>query len=359
MSEFAPIKTGRGSLLQNGVPKRARLREGLIASNGLMVRGVVTATYVQDDAHPHYQGSKPQLAVYCDVLCYTGNANTRYRFLRQVPVSQDVGGMQRGRIWKPRATTIDITTVPLDTSVGGTGSNIANWDGDHVLIGFMGNSLNQPVILRGMPHPAVDTGNTGKDIGHRLTLKKADGDPDFLKHHGTFFGIKDAGDFIIDTTFANDGNLLPDGTEAPNAMDGSGAHLHQLPETATWKVKLVDIGGTIPSVEMTVSKTELKHVIMDTLGDLLLQIGGGATLKVEGQDSQAKLTLGDGAKHVAIGEQLQTWWGTVKAVLDAFGAHTHTGVTPGPGLTGTPVAPLITPGYAATNTSTKVAIPDL
>jgi hypothetical protein len=353
-SQYEATEIGAGTLMQSGVPKRVLRASGFNRAGGLLLRGVVLNTWVLDDPkHPFASDlNGTPVAVYCDVLCY----GPRWRFITNCLVSQEVGGMQRGRVWKPRATGLDKTALPVDPNKG---SNPANWDGDHVLVGFIEDNLNQPIILRSIPHPSVDTGNEAKTPGHRMTLKLADGDPDFWKHHGSFYGVKNNGDFVVDTTWANDGSLLPDCKESPNAMDGSGAHLHQLPETATWKVKLMDVGGTIPSVEMTVSKTELKHVIMDALGDLLLQIGGGATLKVEGQDSQAKLTLGDGAKHVAIGEQLQTWWGTVKAVLDAFGAHTHTGVTPGPGLTGTPVAPLITPGYASTNTSTKVAIPDL
>jgi hypothetical protein len=114
----------------------------------------------------------------------------------------------------------------------------------------------------------------------------------------------------------------------------------------------------IAVAELTIAKTELKHAILDALGDLLLQIGGGDTLKVESNGPDAKLTLGDGLAHVAIGEQLQTWWSTVKAALDAFGGHTHS-VPAGPGVSGPPIPSLSTPDYAPTNTSTHVAIPDM
>ena len=355
-NQFEATRTGVGNVIQSGVPKQTPRASGFNKANGLLLRGVVLNTWVLDDPkHPYANDPNAQpLAVYCDVLCY----GSRWRFLTNCLVSQEIGGIHRGRVWKPKAARIDKTLVPVNPSQGG---NPANWDGDHVLIGFMDDNVNQPVILRGIPHPSADTGNETKDAGHRLTLKLADGDPDFWKHHGSFYGIADNGDFQVDTTFANDGKTLtPEAKELPNAMDGSGAHHHLLPETAVFDIKLVDATGAIASVSFTIDKTQLEHLITDPSGKVLLNIGGGATLKVEGTDNLAKVTIGDGAAHVVLGEQLQTWWGIVKTALDLFGsAHTHGGVTPGPGASGPPIPPLSTPAYGAMNNSTHVAIPDL
>ncbi len=86
----------------------------------------------------------------------------------------------------------------------------------------------------------------------------------------------------------------------------------------------------------------------------------GITLTLEGKDGDAKLTLGDGAKHVAIVEALQTLWTSLKSTLDVWGGaggHTHLSAAPG-SPTGPPVPPLSTPAWDTSINSTKVSIPD-
>jgi len=81
----------------------------------------------------------------------------------------------------------------------------------------------------------------------------------------------------------------------------------------------------------------------------------GATLKVEGKDADAKLTIGDGAKHVAIVEALETFYTTLKGKLDAFDAHIHpTGVGP----SGPPNPMIVADPWDSAINSTKISIPD-
>lgn len=340
--------------MQSGIPSRWIPDSGTLRSQGLLLRGVVTATYVVDDANHPRKDDEP-VAIYCDVLCYSGPVSVRWRFLPGVLVSQDLGALHRGQIWKPRATTMDITGDTLDLNQA---SNPAAWDGDHVLVGFLDDSLNMPVILRGIPHPSADVGNEAKTVGHRMKLKVADGDPNFWKHHGAFFGVADNGDWQVDTSYAYDGKLpTPDGKEPPTVpTDGRGSHLHTLPKNATFKIRLVDADGTTQVAELTLSATELKQVFANAAADLLLQIGTGATLKVEGKDATAKLTLGDGSAHVAIAEQLQTWWGTVQTEFIRWAPLVEAALN----SLGFPITPpLVVPAYSSTITSTKVRIPDL
>jgi hypothetical protein len=89
-------------------------------------------------------------------------------------------------------------------------------------------------------------------------------------------------------------------------------------------------------------------------GAVEITFDGGNTIKLENKDADATLTLGDGAKHVAIVEALQTLWGKLNLYLDA---HTHpTGVGP----SGPPAAPgpIPSPPWEAVINSTKVSIPD-
>ena len=347
MGEWQQQVTPSGSRIQSGIPKRFSSGGSALRAGGLLLRGVVVATYVLDDPKHPFKGNNPKGAVvYCDVLCYSGTTATRWRFIPNVLVSQEIGGMHRGRVWKPRAATLEITGKPIDWNKE---INPAQIDADHVLVGFLDDNFNLPVILRGIPHPGADIKNDTKDPGNRINLLVADGDPDFWKHHGSYFGVDDNGDFVVNTACANNGSLLPTGEENPPPVDGSGSQNHYLPQHAKYLLQLLDMSNPtapVPVLEMQIQKT-----------DLGLKVGVGAvnTLKVELADTMAKLTLGDGTKHVPIVETLQAFYTALKAKLDAFDAHTH---TDGMGGTGVPSPTIVADPWDATINSSKVSIPN-
>ena len=95
-----------GGRIQSGVPSEMHpIRTH--SARGLLLRGVVTATYLIDDSsHPERRDNSEPLAVYCDVLIYSSMARQQFNFLPKVLVSQETGGMHRGRVWKPRAATL-------------------------------------------------------------------------------------------------------------------------------------------------------------------------------------------------------------------------------------------------------------
>lgn len=324
--------------IQAGLPLRA-VRPQYERMNGLLMRGVVTATYEVDNTqHPvlTLDPNVTPVAVYCDVLCYTSMVNQRWQMLKQVLVSQPIGGMHRGRVWKPRAAKIDTTESEIDLD---RATNPAFLDGDHVLVGFIDDNPNTPIILRGIPHPSGDVGNTDKPVGQRLNLKVADGDPDFWKHHGSYFGISDSGDFVVDTCLANDGSIDSKGNEPDAPEDGSvGNQIYRLPK------------GSKVTVEID-----------------------GDTLKLENADGDAILTLGDGAVHATIYEALEAFWNnTMLPKFVAFDAHVHANPStyiapliplPGPPVPVTPVTvppapPLGAPTLATNIKSSKTKIPD-
>lgn len=333
MTRWTAAYNGDGALLQSGVPKMV----GSTPQPGLLLRGVVVRTYVFDSPESPYtvatNAPPEKQAVYCDVWCY----GSVYRgHLPRVLVLQGPGaGLQEGRIWKPRAATLDVTGAPVDPDLA---TNPANLDGDHVLIGFIDHADNQPVILGGLPHPSSDIGHGDEALGHRMRLHEADGDPDFQKHHGSFYGVDTSGNFIVDLTRAHDGKYLGTGVEpAPSFTAPSGN----------------------PSGNYTVRLPQGAAVT--------LEIAGGATLRVEFKDGDAELQLGDGAMHAAIVEHLEEFWTTtVKPWLDAFraqvAAHTHiyafgptlpaTGGTPP--VTATPLAP----DWDGSINSSKLSLPD-
>lgn len=363
MTRWKSSKVG-SARIQSGIPMRA-VNPRYEQANGLLFRGVVTATYVIDDPeHPSLtlDPNVPPVAVYCDVLVYSSMANQRFSMLKQVLVSQEVGAMHHGRIYKPKATTVDIASQTLDPDHA---SNPANMDGDHVLVGFIDGSTNTPVILRGIPHPSRDVGNTGKEIGNRMQLKVADGDPDFWKHHGSYYGIEDNGDYTVDTTFANSGEVDAGGVEPAPPTDGSGSQRFWLEQNAEHEVTLWDMGT--PS-----SPSEVAKITLDK-DKWRLSFGQGETLKLEDKDGNATLTLGDGAVHAAIFESLETFWNmTIKPKFDAFDRHVHANpstyvfpLIPLPGLpvsvvpvTVPPLPPFVCPTLATNIKSNKTKIPN-
>jgi len=222
--------------------------------------------------------------------------------------------MHRGRVWKPRAATVDISGKDISDTL-----NPGQVDGDHVLIGFLDNNWNEPIILRGLPHPMQDEGLIDDDVGHRIRLKLTDGDPDFLKHHGSFYGIDNSGNFVVDTTQANQGEIDQYGHEPDAPTDGKGNWDIQLPENAKIHVK----------------------------------INNDETLTIEKQGSDAILTLGDGAVKVAIADHLETLYSLVKTWLSA---HTHKDSTGGETLPSTQAGTL--PSWDSKINSDKITCPD-
>jgi len=102
---FGPKMTPGGSRLQAGLP-RTLSRRTTTTPQGLLLRGVVVATYVlDDDNHPaaleRSDDDQTPRGVVCDVLCYSSTPNARWAFFRGVQVAQDRAGIHSGRPWKP------------------------------------------------------------------------------------------------------------------------------------------------------------------------------------------------------------------------------------------------------------------
>ena len=348
MEQFGTMTVGTGFRYQSAVPTQAAASSGFNRANGLLLRGVVVKTYeVDNPQHPMVLDTP--VAIYCDVLTYSGPTGVRWRGLTNVLVSQEIGGMQRGSIWKPRATTMNINNLAVDVD---SGPQPSTWDGDHVLVGFMDDSLSQPVILRGIPHPSSDAMNELKPIGNRMSLKLLDGDPSFWKHHGSFFGVEDVGDFVVDTTQANTGMLLPGGQEMPPPVDGTGSQLYNLPKDAKYSIVLNDMSPTIlptPGIPIPVCQFELTQtqfqILMLTLNSLQLAGSGPATT----------LTIGDGAKSVPIAERLQAFYTTLQGKLTAFDNHLH---ATGTGPSGPPIPVIAADPWDPLINSLHVTIPN-
>jgi len=352
MKPFAPHRLPSGTTLQSGIPTRPAPSD-LSTPNGLLARGAVTQTYViGSDEHPATGNSALYgTAIYCDVLLYTAINGMRWQTLRKVPVAQDRGGLHGGHIWKPRAATMDITGATMDLQKG---TNPGNLDGDHVLIGFLENALNQPIILGGIPHPAVDKGNDNFEIGKRFRLLEGDGDPDLHKHHGSYYGVDDQGNWISDTSFAHDGQLGSDGVEPDPPTDGKGSQARKAPKDATVEDQLLDMSSPAAPIIHALNKLEqnLYEVLLD---------GGKAAVDVQGGDGDATTVLGDGGVKAAIADHLETFYsgaGGIQPTLETWGGPTGHVRPTAWGPSGPPAPVLTMPAWAPAINSNKLKFPD-
>lgn len=344
VNQYAGQVVGAGTRIQAGVPSGPVRADR--SARGLLLRGVVLNAFVADSkGHPREdwadQAEGPPWHVYCDVLAFTDQPGQRWLRLRGVMVAQPgPSGLHRGRMWRPRPSSINLSgpTAELDQTV-----NPADLDGDHVLVGFLGDSFDQPVILASLPHPQVDLGHQDGPAGQRLHLVEADGDPDLTRHHGVTWGVDDHGDWQVDSRRANSGEIEPArGFDEPvPPTTGKGAQTYLLPKDTQYRVVLQDMANPSAPVDKLVFRLDA--------GGLTLELEG-ATVQAAGKDATATFKVGGGAVAVAIANHLQTLYTQLKAVFDA---HTH---ATGTGPSGAPASPA--PAWDAAIKSTKVTIPD-
>lgn len=326
-------------------------RTNRLQANGL-VSGVVTAVYVPKggNAFPSDVIARPT-AVFCDVAVYSSRPGMSVYMLRRVQVANTLN-MQDGHIWKPRAATMDVRERTLEQDF----VDPADMDGDHVLVDFIENNITRPVIVGRIPHPRAGEGNDDLTTGHRQLLEVVDGDPEFWKKNGTFFGVDKDGNFKVNTTRAHSGVYTPSGKEEPALDAANGSVLLDVSN----KAKLL-LQGTNPTggdvkfkVEVVDGKITLqldgadKSLVLEPdtltwkLGDPTKTVthdgstftikNGGAVgaLKVEGDGANAVLTVGTGAVYGMVWDMFDVWATAVlSAMKSALAGHIHNATAPG------------------------------
>lgn len=232
-NRFGRFQNQSGLPLRRGTdPERAQ---------GLFVRGVITKVYTVDDPDHPFSEYQPS-SMYCEVLTYSSMPNAATRLLRNVLVTRPASSIHSSDIWKPRAAQLDVTgdTFNLENNM-----SPMNADGDHVIVSFLDDSWNLPFVAAWVQHPAVDVGQENEDIGHRINLKKDDGNPRFVKHQGTFYGIDDNADFVVDTTQGFEGDEHEEKSEQPDAPEDGSAGNYSVYLPAGSQLKIIVDGGAM------------------------------------------------------------------------------------------------------------------
>lgn len=218
---YEVYSTEDGNILQSGVMSTP-LSHAAKADDtrGWITRAVVLAVYFpEEDDRSGWTKDKLQRAITCDIRTYG-----RYsRVLSRVPVLQRNHGLWDQDIYVPRAASINIQGKELvaQPSQAKPPTAAEDLDGDHVLVGFLDNNPNQPVVLPfALPHPKSN-----------FTPEKADGRVRRIRHNGIAMEWDKDTNWLLDAREAAKDALKKDGTE--DSQSGTGG-----------KITLVTTDGT-------------------------------------------------------------------------------------------------------------------
>lgn len=181
---------------------RPRVPPGRNAA-GVIHRGVVLKVYTPDD---------PQIAVgrfgfdpsanpgvTCDVQLIDRRSNT---VLKNVPILTQSAGLNDYEEWHPQDTAQAIgqplTKTVTENPAGPTrGEDMV---GDWVVVAYLANDLNQPVIIGQLPHPKTNSRPSFTALTQYKWRR-------FLR--GISIGVTAGGDVELDLSTASDGTLDP------------------------------------------------------------------------------------------------------------------------------------------------------
>ena len=344
MQRFASKKTQTGAVFQAGIPF-VEPTDGF--ETPFLVRAVVMRTFAYDD--PNYPFKQAPTAVYCDCLVYTQMSGGRHYPLYKVLVSQEQGGMHKGKIWIPKASD------NADRLSASGNPDIMQLTGDHVLVGFTDSKRFLPVIIRGLPHPNADHGNQDKPPGQRMQLRLVDGSYDMSKHNGVFYGVDNSGNHSVNTVNGNLGGIGPTLQEIPGVPGVSGNQTNTAPAGASIKNVIADsvTGATMANHELkqdafnvTFSGSPGGVNIVNAAGPLV-----GVTI---GASGQGNVVLGNGTDQAVDNVKLMAFINTqIEAI---FNTHVHTPSPAGIPFGGPPAAPM-SPATPVTFANNSVKVP--
>lgn len=195
-----------------GIQQRAR------QSIGAIYRGVVLETYLPGD--PRLVG-KVSVAdpsalpgVVCDVMLIEPRNRT---ILKKVSVAKLSSGLNDGDVYVPTPSSKSINGGQLLVSAEGNLTQrglltrATDFDGDFVIVGFMANDLNQPIILGQIEHPRTNIRPQFTDATKykRRTVVR-----------GASFGVTNGGDVEVDLR-ATGGETTPSGALVSDPLTGN------------------------------------------------------------------------------------------------------------------------------------------
>lgn len=223
MTHRAPIPVPLPEHLAHHAEGTPRHGAGRVAG-GVLLEGVVVATYLPGDRPNRTDiAESANRSVCCDVFIVDTRTRT---VLRGVPVMTESQGLNDRELWIPRAATITLSGGSLDFTAAdhAAATDPLTTDGDRVIVGFLGNDLNRPVILGALAHPKSLTAPSSAESPAYVWRRRV---------RGSVIGIRADGQIDLDASGASSGAYGADGAE---------------PADGTARIHLVGPGGL--SVDM-------------------------------------------------------------------------------------------------------------
>ena len=131
-----------------GTPRQGAARYAA----GIVVEGIVVAVYRPGDRPGREDFDENQsVSVSVDVLVTEPRLKT---VLRDVPILRQSAGVDNHEAWEPQPATrvISSSATFVFDGAGSGNADPHDTDGDRVLVGFVGNDLNRPVVLGQLDH---------------------------------------------------------------------------------------------------------------------------------------------------------------------------------------------------------------
>jgi hypothetical protein len=359
MSDHVVGRLKGGTVSQSAIEKQAAHMGS--SPRGLKVSAVVVSTYVYDEPNGANVVGTPaeSRAVYCDCVCI----DPRFHGIPipRAKVTQSQGGLHWGEVWIPQAADLEESGDPVNKSAG---TNLSNTNGDHVIVEWLNDDFGQPVITGALPHPINDIGNVERNAGHRVRSILSDGRVRLTKHRGSFWGLDDCGNWVVDTTRAHDGTLEEGMREPEPALGGTeGNHVYKVPEGGKFEINLTK-GAQVG--DGSDSDAEWTKVVIEN-NKVTISNEGGESILLENKDGDTTLKIGDGDKHVALVEHLEAMWVAWQKQIAGWQLQGVAGTTfstiVGPAfqvlnIEAAPPGPAESAPWDSAINSTKVSLPD-
>lgn len=287
MSRYRTTRLPTGGVISAGLDARRVMPDGRpLVPRSILNRAIVTNTYVTDNPYitsstgERQPLSRSRKSVECDVILVRSNVP-----LSRVPVMQRQHGVNNvNGLWIPRPCSRVISTgegvsfQPVSAareggtsrrSTGTPASLFSDLDGDHVLVGFVENDGDYPVIMEAFTHEATrrlvvgDLDSIGWEEGDDSTRGAPYRNEYYLAHYGTEVRVNAQGDLLIDTV----GAFTDPSTE--------------------------DASGSVGQVRIRVKDSQRFTVEMDGT-DVLEVFKSGAQVRVDlGEGADQRIPLGD------------------------------------------------------------------
>lgn len=254
-------------------------------ANGLLLPGVVVAVYRPGERPDRYAQESAIMGVLCDVQVMSARRRT---ILRDVPLMSGSAGLNDHEVSMPRAAGATLNGGSYSLDGGGDPGQVTaghDMDGDWVMVGFLDDDLDKPVIVGQLPHPKTNR----RPSSNAETLYRW---RRYLR--GVSLGVLEDGSVEVDLSQASAGTTDASGAEQPDGVPNL----------------------TIRTQDDTALEIQPDLVRVTTADDVTVEIGGGKIVFALPGGETITLEAGKITAEVSGGQKLEL--SSAGAILDGL-----------------------------------------